>query len=63
MKESDAEIVLQRAREKYPESCPRIISDNGPQFISKDFKEFIRLWQASHFRVAEQTNVLRFHLF
>lgn len=52
MKEIDAEIVLQRAREKYPESCPRIISDNGPQFISRDFKEFIRLWQTSHVRTS-----------
>jgi putative transposase len=48
MKESDAEILLQRAREKYPLARPRIISDNGPQFIAKDFKEFIRLWQTSH---------------
>ena len=48
MKEADAEIVLQKAREKYPEARPRIISDNGPQFIAKDFKEFIRLWQTSH---------------
>ncbi len=48
MKEADAEIVLQRAREKYPEARPRIISDNGPQFVAKDFKEFIRLWQTSH---------------
>ena len=52
MKESDAEIVLQRAREKHPECTARIISDNGPQFISKDFKEFIRLWQASHVRTS-----------
>jgi putative transposase len=48
MKEADAEIVLQKAREKYPEAKPRIISDNGPQFVAKDFKEFIRLWQTSH---------------
>jgi transposase InsO family protein len=48
MKESDAEIVLQRAREKHPQARPRVISDNGPQFIAKDFKEFIRLWQTSH---------------
>jgi transposase InsO family protein len=48
MKETDAEIVLQRAREKFPQARPRIISDNGPQFIAKDFKEFIRLWQTSH---------------
>ena len=48
MKESDAELVLQKAREKYPAAKPRIISDNGPQFIAKDFKEFIRLWQANH---------------
>ncbi|MGH8498757.1 MAG: hypothetical protein ACRERV_08135 [Methylococcales bacterium] len=26
-------------------ACPRIISDNGPQFIAKDFKEYIRLRQ------------------
>jgi putative transposase len=48
MREADAEIVIQRAREAYPQARPRIISDNGPQFVAKDFKEFIRLWQCSH---------------
>jgi putative transposase len=48
MKEADAELVLQRAREKFPLARPRVISDNGPQFIAKDFKEFIRLWQTNH---------------
>lgn len=38
MTESDVEIILQRAREKFPKAHPRIISDNGPQFIAKDFK-------------------------
>ena len=37
MKESDVEIILQRAKEKFPRARPRIISDNGPQFIAKDF--------------------------
>lgn len=48
MKEADAELVLQRGREKYPEARPQIISDNGPQFVAKDFKEFLRQWQTSH---------------
>jgi transposase InsO family protein len=48
MKEADAEIVLQRAREQHPQARPRIISDQGPQFVAKEFKEFIRLWQTSH---------------
>jgi putative transposase len=48
MKEADAELVLQRAREKHPQARPRIISDNGPQFVAKDFKEFLRLWQTTH---------------
>jgi transposase InsO family protein len=48
MKEADAEIVLQRAREKHPQARPQIISDNGPQFVAKDFKEFVRLWQTTH---------------
>jgi putative transposase len=48
MKETDAELVLQRAREKHPEVRPQIISDNGPQFLAKDFKEFLRQWQMRH---------------
>jgi putative transposase len=45
---SDAEIVIQRAREKFPGENPRIISDNGPQFVAKDFKHFIRLCGMTH---------------
>jgi putative transposase len=52
MTEADVEIVLQRAREKFPEARPRIISDNGPQFISKDFKEFIRISGMTHVRTS-----------
>lgn len=48
MKEADAELVLQRAREAHPQARPQIISDNGPQFVAKDFKEFLRLWQTRH---------------
>jgi transposase InsO family protein len=43
MTEPEVETIIQRAREKYPSENPRIISDNGPQFIAKDFKEFIRI--------------------
>ena len=43
MTEAEVEIILQRAREQFPRPSPRIISDNGPQFIARDFKEFIRL--------------------
>lgn len=47
MKEADAELVLQRGREQYPQAHPRVISDRGPQFVAKDFKEFLRLWQTT----------------
>jgi hypothetical protein len=43
MTEADIEIILERTKEFHPEARPRIISDNGPQFIAKDFKEFIRV--------------------
>jgi len=43
MTEADIEIILERAKERYPGVKPRIISDSGPQFIAKDFKEFIRI--------------------
>ena len=52
MREADVEIVLQRGRERFPGAEPRIISDNGPQFIAKDFKEFIRLSGMTHVRTA-----------
>ena len=42
MKEEDVETILQRAHEKLPKARPRIISDNGPQFIARDFKVYIR---------------------
>ena len=48
MTETDVEITLQRAREKFPNVNPRIISDNGPQFVSKEFKEYIRHCQLEH---------------
>jgi len=52
MTEADIEIILQGAREKYAEARPRIISDNGPQFIAKDFKEFIRVSGMTHVRTS-----------
>jgi putative transposase len=52
MTERDIEIILQRAREIYPDARPRIISDNGPQFIAKDFKEFIRIAGMTHVRTS-----------
>lgn len=48
MTQGDAQVALQKAREKHPEAKPRIISDNGAQFVAKDFKEFLRLWQTTH---------------
>src|SRR5260370_5529788 len=41
MKEADVETILERAKEKYPQARPRIITDNGPQFIARAFKHFI----------------------
>jgi putative transposase len=52
MTEAEIEIVLQRAREKYPDARPRIISDNGPQFLARDFKEFIRIAGMTHVRTS-----------
>ena len=52
MTERDVEIILQRAREMFPKAKPRIISDNGPQFISRDFKAFIRISGMTHVRTS-----------
>lgn len=52
MKEDDVEVVVQRARERFPGVTPRLISDNGPQFIARDFKTFIREVGMTHVRTA-----------
>jgi len=52
MTEADVEIILQRALEAHPQAKPRIISDNGPQFVARDFKEFIRIAGLSHVRTS-----------
>ena len=52
MEERDVETIIQRARERHPGVSPRIISDNGPQFIARDFKEFIRICGMTHVRTS-----------
>jgi transposase InsO family protein len=52
MEEIDVETIIQRAREAYPGVRPRIITDNGPQFIAKDFKEFIRIVGMTHVKTS-----------
>ena len=38
--------------EKYPDARPRLISDNGSQFVSKDFKEYLRECHLKHVRTS-----------
>jgi transposase InsO family protein len=52
MTERDVETIVQRGLERYPGMKPRIISDNGPQFIARDFKEFIRAAGITHVRTS-----------
>jgi putative transposase len=66
MEEGDVETIIQKAREQFPGVRPRIISDNGPQFIAKDFKEFIRICGMTHVKTSPyypQSNgkIERFH--
>ncbi|MBT4501466.1 MAG: IS3 family transposase [Gemmatimonadetes bacterium] len=52
MKEADVEIIIERARERFPGVTPRIISDNGPQFIALEFKSYIRFCGMTHVRTS-----------
>ena len=66
MTEYDVEIVLQRALEKYPDVKPKIISDNGSQYISRDFRIYLREVGLQHIRTSSsypQSNgkIERFH--
>lgn len=52
MREADVELIVQRARERFPAEKTRIISDNGPQFIARDFKTFVREVGLEHVRTS-----------
>lgn len=52
MKEREVELVIQKGKEKFPDARPRLISDNGPQFIARDFKQFVRVSGMDHVRTS-----------
>ena len=52
MQEYDVQITIQRALEKYPLAKPRLITDNGSQFISKDFAEYLKQAGLQHIRTS-----------
>ena len=52
MTEYDVEITIQHAHEKYPDKKPRLISDNGSQYISKDFGIYLKEIGLQHIRTS-----------
>lgn len=49
MKQDKAQIVLQKAREAYPNATnTRLITDNGKQFSAKEFKSFLAFSGLTH---------------
>lgn len=66
MTELDVEITIQRAHEKYPDKKPKLISDNGGQYVSKDFQNYMKEIGLLHVRTSPcypQSNgkIERFH--
>ena len=52
MRQQDEQVILQRALEKFPGERPWILTDNGSQFVAKDFKEFMRVCGLTHVRTS-----------
>jgi len=52
MTTTDVEVVIERALEKLPPGTPRprLITDNGSQYISAEFKAYLRERDISHSR-------------
>jgi hypothetical protein len=60
MTEAEIEIILERAKGLHPKGRPRIISDNGAQFIAKDFKELIQVSGMTHVRTSPYVRTNRY---
>jgi putative transposase len=52
MSEAEIEIIRGAAKEKHPEAKPCMLSDNGRQFIARDFQEFIRISGRTYVRTS-----------
>jgi putative transposase len=52
MNEYDVQLTIQKARDKYSFARPRIITDNGSQFIAKEFKMFIKEAEFTHVKTS-----------
>lgn len=50
MEALDIEIMLERARMRYPKESPVLITDNGPQFIAKELKVYLNDMGITHRR-------------
>lgn len=66
MTEEDVAITIERALEKFPSVHPRIISDNGKQFIAKELAKYLTLkglthWTTSPYYPQSNGKIERFH--
>jgi len=52
MTEFDIEMVMQKAVEKYPDKKPRLITDNGSQYLSKDFQLYLKEVGLQHIKTS-----------
>ena len=52
MQEYDVELVLQEAFEKYPGASPRLITDNGCQFVAREFISYLSEIEFNHVRTS-----------
>lgn len=48
----DVKLTIQKAKEKYLSAKPNIITDNGAQYISKEFKAFIKNIEVTHIKTS-----------
>jgi len=48
----DAQLVIQTAHEIFPDARPRLITDNGSQFVSKEFRSLVRMLGMNHVRTS-----------
>lgn len=52
MTSGDVQIVIEKAHEAYPDTRPQLISDNGGQFVAREFKEYIKQKNFTHITTA-----------
>ena len=51
MRADETKEVVRRAKQKYPDASPQVVTDNGTQFVCREFRKLLKELSMEHIRI------------